>query len=131
MRPSSRWNVLQIVYKDTKTIPKVIMASQVEKARHFILLLLESTDLQAKVLLQTINNQQVTAISEVVYNLLQGSFTLTSTLKAELQKSKSLFRTVGSKKFSVKERRAVIIRNKHLFTKLLRTLGKQLKQVLS
>lgn len=107
------------------------MASQLEKSRHFILLMIEGSEVQAKALLQSINKQQVAAISEIIHNLLQGNLSLSSSLKAYLQKRKTLLRTVGSKKCSVEERLAVIIRNKLLFIKIVRSLGKQLKQVLS
>ena len=98
------------------------MSTNLERASHFLLLLKETRLPQAKALLLTLDNHQALAISEIVFNLLEGSISLCPQLKSKLARKKDILHLIGSKKTSMKARKALIAENSGLFITVVKHL---------
>lgn len=72
----------------------------------FIKLLLDTSKEQVRVLLQSITNRQILAISEICYNLL--TITLDKTTKLLIKKRQKILKKLSNKKISLMNKRKLI-----------------------
>lgn len=86
------------------------MNKLVRQERDVLNLLLNTSNKQKKVLLQTIEKQQLNAIVQIVYNILQGYRPLPDKDKRLLAKRKDVIRQFVSKGVSLKKRKDLLLK---------------------
>ena len=97
----------------------------------FQLFLSTSSKLQRKVLVDTITNDQLRALTEITVNVLQGVLPITSIHKPKLIKYRKLVRLIGDTSVSLKTKKSALRRKANVVTLLLKSVEPALKKVLS
>jgi hypothetical protein len=82
----------------------------IRKEKDFLLLLLHTSDKQKKVLIQNIEKLQLSAIVQIVYNILIGVRPLTEKDKKHVIKRKLIIRQFVSKGLSLKKRKELLLK---------------------
>ncbi len=85
-----------------------------------------STD-QRRVLLDTITNDQLKALTEVTHNILQGNIPLTEAHKRKLRKEKSFLHILGDIKVPLVKKREALCRKADIVVLLLKAAEPRLK----
>ena len=104
------------------------MSKRILKHKEFLHLLLNSTKDQARALLYTITPEQVSAISEIVLNLLE--LPLPNTVKTILQRRRKVFKKISDKMLSVRTRTSLIKKHMTLMLSTLHLVKSQLQEVI-
>lgn len=65
----------------------------------FLTLLVKATPRQRNALIKTSSTDQRLAITEIIYNFLHGTFSVSEELTSKLSNHKSIFRKLSKKKF--------------------------------
>jgi hypothetical protein len=86
------------------------MNTLLSKEKHFLRLLLHTSAKQRKVLIQTIDNSQLRAIVQIVYNVLLGYRSLSNNLKKQLSTRKRIIRQFVSRGVSLQKRKAILLK---------------------
>jgi hypothetical protein len=108
------------------------MSRLVRKHSPFFKLLLTTTSkLQRKVLLDSITNDQLRALTEVTVNLLQGVLPVTPDHRQKLKKYRRLIRLIGDKKVSLKTKKKALCRQSGVIALMLKSIEPALNKVLS
>lgn len=102
------------------------MNPHIKKERDFLRLLLNTSNKQKKMLLQSIEKSQLNAIVQIVYNVLQGYRPLPKKDKKELAKRKGVIRQFVSKGVSLKRRKKLLLHNFKYILPLIRVIDKEL-----
>ena len=101
---------------------------RVKRNAYFIQFLLRATERQRKFLLKTASKDQVLAVTEIIINLIQGHFNLSSTQRTSLAKYKRGLRKVGRQGgISWTRRRALLRQNTTGVINAIRIIHKHLK----
>jgi len=86
------------------------MNKLIKKERYFLLFLLTASERQRKVLIEHIDDSQLKALVQIVYNVMFGYRSITSVEKSKLSKRKHIFRKFVNKGISNKQRKKVLKR---------------------
>ena len=84
------------------------MSRLLTNERPFLELFVKAGLKQRKALLQTLTNQQLKAVSEIVHNVLIGNVPLTSDQQKALKKYRSLLYIIGDKRINRSEKKRVL-----------------------
>lgn len=86
------------------------MADVIKDNIHFIILVQDTktSRKQQEMLISTISNSQLKALSEIAYNTLKGSIDLEADEKRRLKRYAQALRTLGDKKASIASRRETL-----------------------
>ena len=82
---------------------------------------------QRTALLDTITNEQLKALTEVVHNILQGNVPLSEAHKRTLRQHKPFLRVMGDLKTSAKKKREALCRKGAIVNLLLKAAEPRLK----
>ena len=82
---------------------------------------------QRRVLLDTITNEQLKALTEVTHNILQGNIPLTEAHKRKLRKEKSFLHILGDVAVSLTKKREVLCGKASVVVSLLKAAEPRLK----
>ena len=104
------------------------MSKTLKQNSHFLSLLLTTSKDQASALLDTITTEQVSAITEIIHNLL--NIPLGNKPKFIVNKSKKLFEKITHKTTSKDKRRQLIRKNYKIILPLLWSVKIHLEQLL-
>ena len=85
---------------------------------------------QRNALLDTISNEQLKSLTELVFNLLKGNIPMTEAQKRKLRKHKTFLKILGNAKVSNSIKREALCRKGAVVTTVLKIAGPQLKQFL-
>ena len=96
------------------------------KEAHFIGLLLNTDKRQRRVLLQSISKQQLRAVIEIIYNVLQGYGNITEKDKKYLEKYRSVIRRLVDKRISSLSRKKLLIKYFFIVHRLLQVIQKHI-----
>jgi hypothetical protein len=108
------------------------MSKLVRKHASFLRLVLSTTStLQRKALLDTITNDQLKALTEVSFNLLQGVLTITPSYRTKLKRYKKLVRLIGDKTVSLKQKKELLCRQGRIVALLLKSVEPALNTFLT
>lgn len=102
------------------------MRQSILKEAHFIGLLLNTDRRQKRVLLQTISKQQLRALIEIIYNVLQGYGNITEKDKSYLEKYRSIIRLLVDKNISSLRRKKLLIKYFFIVHRLLKVIQKHI-----
>ena len=91
------------------------------------LLMTTPSSTQRKVLLDTITNDQLKALTEVTHNLLQGNIPITEAHKRNLSKHKAFLRILGNIKVSPAQKREALCRKGAVVGTVLKIAAPQLR----
>lgn len=108
------------------------MSRNVSKAGHFFKLLLDqsTTKLQGIGLIYSANPTQVTAITEIIHNLILGNIPLSKNVKVAINKHKTILHTLGNSTVSYKKKVRIIKDNfKFLYSLLIKLRVEILNQI--
>ena len=93
------------------------MNSLLQSEKDFLLLLLSASHKQRKALLETIEKSQLSAIVQIVYNVLQGYRPLSGNDIKLLSRRKDVIREFVRKGLSLKKRKELLIKySKYILT---------------
>ena len=107
------------------------MSKLIKKQTSFLRLFIEtSSNQQRKALLNTVTDDQLKALTEITYNLLQDSIPVTAAQKKKLRTYKRLLVLLGDPKTSPKKKKRALCRQTKGITLLLRTVEPTLKTFL-
>lgn len=104
------------------------MSKALNKNKHFISLLLTTSKDQAASLIDSITSEQVSAIAEIIHNLL--ILPLAKKPKHLIKKKEKLFEKIAHKRTSNEKRRQLIRKNYKFILPLLWSVKLQLEQLL-
>jgi hypothetical protein len=82
----------------------------IKKEKDFLLLLLHTSNKQKKVLLQNIEKSQLTAIVQIVYNIMLGNRSIGEKDKKRLSKRKVIIRQFVRKGVPLKKRKELLLK---------------------
>lgn len=91
------------------------------------LLMNTSSTAQRKALLDTITNEQLKALTEVIHNVLQGNIPLTQVHKNKLRHHKAFLRILGDPKISLARKREALCQKDTIIILLLKAAASRLK----
>ena len=91
------------------------------------LLMTTTSSTQRKALLDTITNEQLKALTEVIHNLLQGNIPITETQKRNLRKHKMFLRILGNPKVPFSRKRDTLCRKGSVVGTVLKIAAPQLR----
>lgn len=106
------------------------MSRVVKKELSFFQLFLVTSKTQRKVLLDTITNEQLRALSEITANLLRSNLTITPAQKKKLRRHKKLYLALGSSSASLRAKKKLLCRQGHAIALLLKSVESSLKSFL-
>ena len=95
------------------------------------LLVATASKSQRKGLLDTITNDQLKALTEVIFNLLRGVIAITPSYRNQLRKQKKLIRLLGDKSVSPKRKRVALCRKGSVIAVLLKSVEPALNSLLT
>lgn len=102
------------------------MRQSILKEAHCIGLLLNTDKRQRRVLLQSISKQQLRAVIEIIYNVLQGYGNITEKDKKYLEKYRSVIRRLVDKRISSLSRKKLLIKFIFIVHRLLKVIQKHI-----
>ena len=89
---------------------------------YFQLLMTTTSKLQRRQLLETITNDQLRALTEIVVNLLQSVLPLTPSNRNKLKKHRQVIRQLGDRTISLKKKKELLCRQGSVITLLLKSV---------
>ena len=108
------------------------MSKFIKKQASYLRLFIDTPSKQQKrVLLDTITDNQLKALTEITFNLLQGVIPITTDQKNKLRKYKRLVELIGDPKASPKKKKKALCRQAKVITLILRSVEPSLKTFLS
>ena len=96
------------------------------KEGDFLRLFLSTSENQRRAFIKTIQKTQLSAIVQIVYNVLMGTRELSEGDKTSLRKHKTIIRRFVSQKLSIKERKKLLLKYSSRFIKILNVVRKEL-----
>lgn len=84
------------------------MSDTITKNGSFLKFFLTANTLQKKVMLQNVSLQQTKALSEIAVNLLNDTVDLPAQTKMQLKRYKKVYRLIGSRRTSLKNKQNVL-----------------------
>ena len=106
------------------------MVSLMRQQRFFLNLLIKTTTLQRKALLNSVTNDQIKALCQIAVNILRSTITLTNTEIARLKRSRQFLYILGDKKVEFREKRKAIENNSRTVLTIVKIAVKFLDSVL-
>ena len=106
------------------------MSQLLKRQIWYLYLLSTAPPAQWKALLDTITNDQLRALTEVTYNVLQGNIILTEAHKKRLRQHKLFLRVLADQKESLIKKREALCRKETVVTLLIKAAAPQLKKLL-
>lgn len=107
------------------------MSRLVKKHWSYLQLLMNtSSKQQRKVLLDTITNDQLRALTQVVVNLLGSILPITPSQKQKLKKHKNIIRRIGDTKLGSKKKKELLCRQSALIAQLLKSVEPALRDLI-
>ena len=100
-------------------------------ASFFQLLSTTTSKLQKKVLLDTITQDQLKALTEITINLLKGNIPVTPIYKSKLKRYKKLYFLIANSSVSAKTKKRALCRQGQAISLLLKSVETVLKKFLS
>lgn len=91
-------------------------------------LLVEASECQRKAILKTLTDQQLHAVVEAIYNVLQGVCPLNSKDKKKLIDYKSVIRRLVSKELTKKQQQRLLHKNQDILPLLMKPVVNALKR---
>lgn len=102
------------------------MNKLIQRESDFLRLDLNTSDKQRLALLKTIQESQLNAIVQIVYNVLMGSRPLSSRDRKEIANHKLVIRRFVSRKLSLEQRKRLLIKYYDHFHKLIKSIRSDL-----
>ena len=76
------------------------MSELIKKERYFLLLLIQTSLKQQKMMMGNFSSLQLKAVVQIIFNVLHGVLKVNNTLKTKLKKQKKLIRQLVQKRLS-------------------------------
>ena len=105
------------------------MGMLVKTQQPFLQLLVTSRRKQASALIQTISNQQMNAICEILINIQYGNVHVNDMAKKKLQRKKNVIQQLTSKSTGAKLRKTLIEKEVVLIVYVVKLILSQLKTI--
>ena len=102
------------------------MSTLVKNQRHFLRLLVSIKPLQRKAILQTLSDQQVQAVIQIIYNILEGNCSLPEKDKKKLKRYKAIIRQLVFKGMRMKQRKRLLVKYHFVIAALLKPILHQI-----
>ena len=102
------------------------MNKVIKKESDFIRLLLNTTGRQQRALIKSITHEQMKAVVQIVYNVLQGNRVISSKFKTKLAKYKRFIRRFVSNELTSRRRIILFLKYYQFILPLLRAVEKEL-----
>ena len=99
-----------------------MMSGKLKKHWSFVHLFISTNLTQRLALLNTITDDQLAVICEVVLNTLHGHLYVQPAIVKSLRRHKALLRGLASHDFGKNKKRALVLKNHRLITRMLVTL---------
>lgn len=93
----------------------------------YLQLLMKTSAVQRKALLDTITNEQLKALTEVTHNMLQGNIPLSEFHKRRLRQHKAFLRILGDIKVPLTTKREALCRKGNVVALILKAAEPRLK----
>ena len=103
---------------------------RIKKVENYLHLLLTTSKVQARALLETSNPDQVLAISEIILNLVENQLPVSSNLRRHIAKNLSLFKKLSGRKVAEKTKYSIIRKQWKLIWNTLLLFKKNLIEAL-
>ena len=103
---------------------------RIKKVENYLHLLLNTSKVQARALLETSNPDQVLAISEIILNLLENQLPVSSNLSSHIAKNLSLFKKLSRRKVTERTKYNIIRKQWKLIWNTLLLFKKNLIEAL-
>ena len=94
---------------------------------YFQLLMSTTSKLQRRQLVDTITNDQLRALIQIVVNLLKSIIPLTPSKKTQLKKHRKVIRQLGNSSVSLKKKKELLCRQSSVIALLLKSVEPALK----
>lgn len=90
------------------------MAHLIEKHQYFIEFILNTSENQVAIIFNNIEKEQLRFLSEVAYNFLKGTFSISHEQLEHIKRYRNILRKFSLKTSSLKSRRNILNKNKRL-----------------
>ena len=97
------------------------MSKILRKVKHFLTLLLTTSDEQKRALLESVTDEQIHAITEIIHNLLHV-VDITPEARKDLKKRMHVLSKLSKKKASVRSKRNLLFTHARLVLKTLKLI---------
>lgn len=101
------------------------MSELIQKERFFLLLLMQTSLKQQKMMIENITSSQLKAVVQIIFNVLQGVLKVDNVLKTKLKRRKKLIRQLIQKQLSFKKRKLLMIKNIKTIISLIKLIEEQ------
>jgi len=105
------------------------MSKEVVKHKHFLELLLNTHDYQARALLDTVSNDQVDVISEIAFNL--NDIKHSDSVQQGMRFQKHLLKKLANRNVSNNKKKIIIRHNRKQLLKVLKLFRRDLLSLIS
>ena len=103
------------------------MSKLVKTHWNYFQLLMSTTKGQTKVLVDSITNDQLRALTQIVVNLLEFVLPIKPSMKLQLKKKRNIIRQIGDKTLSNKKKKELLSKHSGVITLLLKSIEPALK----
>ena len=94
----------------------------------FIILFLETSKQQRRVLFDTLTNTQILVITEICYNLLK--LELTDSIQQVIKKRKKILQKLTNSRYKIKTKKTIIVKHYKQISEILLLVKEQLLQLI-
>lgn len=85
-----------------------------EQKQHFILFLIDAPRQQLMSILKILTKEQLQAIIEIIYNVVQGVSPISESNKSILNKNKNLIRRLVAKRSTLSQRKKIVLKLRNI-----------------
>lgn len=85
-----------------------------EQKQHFILFLIDAPRHQLMSILKILTKEQLQAIIEIIYNVVQGVSPISESNKSILNKNKNLIRRLVAKRSTLSQRKKIVLKLRNI-----------------
>lgn len=106
------------------------MGELIRQQRHFLLLFVQTTPTQRKVLLNTVTKDQLKVLSQIAHNIIRGTVSLNASEKEILKRDRRTVHLLGDRKLGYKHKQNLARGKQNIIYALVKIAVTYLKPVL-